>query len=104
MVDAIDNNDNKKIKKTKSTTAVDKAKEIDQVKKTGAVDRVSNINPNDMHRATRVMTAAEREKLMQMVKEESEKLFKNANIPAEEQEIIELAVQKTIDSSIIDED
>ena len=88
-----------------------KSKQIEETRKTGAVKQVGKTSAIDNVKAvsgnargsTRVMTAAEREKLFKMVNEEAEKLFGDSGIPQSQRQAIEDAVKYTLDAAIIDD-
>ena len=50
------------------------------------------------------LTAAEREKLYQLISEEAEKMFGDGRIPEGKRKTVERAVQMAIDATIIDEE
>lgn len=57
-----------------------------------------------VRRPTRPMTAAEREHLFSLVKEEAERLFGEDGLPKEKRETVETAVKMALDAAIPEEE
>lgn len=85
-----------KVQGADTVTSVDKVKATASVGGVGGVGGISKRNP------TRVMSAAERDQIFQMINEEAEKLF--ANMPEEKRKVVTEAVKMAVDSGIIDEE
>lgn len=78
-------------------------RDVEEVKKTGEISRVERTGKSQ-RKITRLMSAAEREKLFQMINEEAEKLFGENGLPKEQREIVENAVRMAIDASIAEDE
>ena len=92
---------------TGSSSGVDRTAsvgDVQEVKKTGEVQGLQRSQQVGNRRTTRLMSAAEREKLFQMINEEAEKLFGENGLPKEQREIVENAVKMAIDASILDDE
>ena len=89
----------KKLQEVKKTEGV---ASVESIKATSGIGSVSSAGGIDARRkATRVMSAAEREQLLRMVDDEAEKLFKSGALPSGNKELITQAVKMAVDSSIV---
>lgn len=86
-----------KSRNVEATKAVD---ELDSVKGVTGISRVRGVG--DVKAATQV-TAANREKLLSLVEEETAKLAKSGMIPASQKNVVELAVKLAIEGSLLEE-
>lgn len=84
------------IRKTESIANVDSVKAATGV---GSVQGSGGINSN--RKATRTMSALEREQLLRLVDDEADKLFKSGAIAGANKELITKAVKMAVDSSIV---
>lgn len=93
------------IDSSKKTQEVQKAANVAQVQSVKATSGVSSVRGaggiDQRRKATRVMSAQEREQLLRMVDDEAEKLFKSGVIPNANKEMITKAVKMAVDSSIV---
>ena len=78
---------------------------------TGAVSEAGNVGATSekqkagrTRRPTRPMTAAEREHLFKLIHEEADKMFGANGLPESHRNIVEGAVQQTIDATIIEDE
>ena len=108
----MNNDDNKKtsgkiggIDSSKKTQEVQKAENVAQVQSVKAASAVGSVQGaggiDQRRKATRVMSAQEREHLLRMVDDEAEKLFKSGAMPNANKELITRAVKMAVDSSIV---
>lgn len=107
--------DNKKIG-DKKIGRVDLTKQTGDVEKAGTVGEVSSVKGATgvgsvggaggvgNRRGTRVMSAAEREQLFNMINEEADKLFGADSPLAAQKNILKNAVKMAVDSGTVDED
>lgn len=105
MVDSIDDKKKKvgDVNRTQNLSHIQKSESIREIKQTGKITGVGSVSGGN-RRPTRVMSAREREELFKMVEEEAEKIFAASGVSKEQREAIELAVKKTIDAAVIEED
>lgn len=75
---------------------------VEKVGKTAPVGGIGAVGAVSARKATRVMSAAEREQIFEMINEEANKLF--AGMPEEKKKIVADAVKMAVDSGIIDEE
>ena len=88
------------------TVPVKPSKPVERAK-LGGVERVKptekQAGAGRVRRATRRMTAAEREHLFKLIQEEADKMFGPDGLPESDRETVEEAVRMTIDASIVEE-
>lgn len=75
---------------------------VEKVKATEAVGSIGSVGAVTGRKATRVMSAAERAQIFQMVQEEAEKLF--PGMSEDKRKVVADAVKMAIDSGIVDEE
>lgn len=92
--------------KTKSVEKTDNISEVDAVKAASGVAGLSAAGGiGQKRKATKIMSAQEREELLKLIDEEADKLFKSGLVPNSKKELISTAVRMAVDSSIVlDED
>ena len=90
-----------------SATAVEATKQI----QTTGVSGITNVTaPNgsakidSIRRATRAMTAEEREYLLRLVNEEADRLFSNNSLNNKQKQTAKTAVKIALDAAILDEE
>jgi hypothetical protein len=102
-------NKNSKVGKVTSTSATERVKKatavdaVEKVKGAGAVAGVGGIQAPSARRATRLMSAEEREKYMQIITEEAKTLFKD-KLPKDKLAQVENAVKMAIDAGLMPKD
>ena len=93
------------IESSKKAHEVKKADNVAQVKSVKAASGVGSIQGTggieNKRKATRIMSAQEREQLLRLVDDEAEKLFKSGAMPGANKELITKAVKMAVDSSIV---
>jgi hypothetical protein len=107
-----DNDNTKKIGGIDSSTkakAVEKTQTVSKVDAVQAATGVEGLQAaggiGNKRKATRIMSAQEREELLKMIDEEAEKLFKSGAVPSSKRDLISTAVKMAVDTSIVlDED
>jgi len=77
---------------------------ISGIRPTSGVRGVGAASSIGRRRATRVMTAAEREQLFNLISEEADKLESEGLIPKRQKETVTKAVRMAVDSGLIDDD
>ena len=89
-----------------STNAIENTKQIE----TNSISEINSINPAShsanvapVRRATRAMTAEEREYLLRLVNEEADRLFSNNSLNERQKQTAKTAVKIAIDAAIIEE-
>jgi len=90
---------------TKGTRRVDPTagvQSVGAIRPTAGVQGVGRVGGvQSAERADRVMTGAQRERLLGMIQEEAEKLFPVGSLPAAQREVVKRAVMMAIDAGII---
>ena len=100
-------NNDKKIGKVGGTQATRDVEQTESVKgiggvaPTSGVGRVTGAGPIGKNRATRIMTLAEREQLLQMIDEEADKLFEGTGMSSAKKKVIAQAVKMAIDAGLV---
>lgn len=103
-----DKNDKNKIgsvsssQATKGVKATESVSEIDRVKATSAIRGVSGVSGVGKAAAIGGMSFEQRERLMAIVSQETEKLASQGAIPKSQKELVEAAVKMAIDGSLVD--
>lgn len=77
---------------------------IGGIRATSGIGGVGAAGGIGKRRATRLMTAAERQQLFHMIDEEAEKLAKEGIIPKRQQDTVSKAVRMAIDSGVLDDE
>ncbi len=103
-----DNENSKKIggvessSRAKSVEKTQNVSEVDAVRATSGIGGLQGTSGiGQKRKATRIMSAEEREQLLKMIDEEAEKLFKSGMVPNAKKELISTAVRMAVDSSIV---
>lgn len=91
----------RKSEKLERTAPVEQTGSVEKVEKVG---RVGSVKGAEKAGGAGAITPEERDRLLNMVEEEAEKLFENSSIPEERREIITKAVKMAIDAGIAEED
>ena len=91
-------------KNTREVEGTDAVGTVKQVKATEAVSGVGGTAAIGKRKATRTLTADEREQLMKLVQEEADKLFAEGGLPAKHKELVTTAVKMTLGAGAIEED
>lgn len=88
--------------RAKSIEKTQNIAEVDAVKATSGISGLQGTGGiGQKRKATRIMSAQEREQLLKMIDEEAEKLFKSGAMPNSKKELISTAVKMAVDTSII---
>lgn len=98
--------DKKKIKSVGRSSGVSKTEAVDDVsgvERTGKVRGVERVKGAGGVSNVQKITAADREKLMAIVTEETNRLAKSGAIPASQRGVIEKAVKMVLESSLLEE-
>jgi hypothetical protein len=93
------------VQSTESTKKIDSLDSIDSVDKVRAAQSVGGVGAVGgvgKRQGTRIMSAAERQHLFDMVQDEADKLFKD--LPEERRKIVSDAVKMAIDAGSIEEE
>ena len=89
-------------KKSQEIKKTENVANVESVKAASGVGSVQGAGGIDQRRkATRIMSAQEREQLLRLVDDEAEKLFKSGAIANANKELITKAVKMAVDSSIV---
>ena len=105
-----DKNGNKKISsvtsptRTKSVEGTEGVAGVSGIRATSGIGGVGGIGGIGRRRATRLMTAAEREQLFNLINEEADKLASEGIIPKGQKDAVSKAVKMAVDSGIVDDD
>ncbi|MCB0311394.1 MAG: hypothetical protein KDD42_09170 [Bdellovibrionales bacterium] len=95
------------VRGTVGSTGVEKTGsvgEVDKAKKASAVKGVKGVRQSGAARATRTMSAAERQQLFRMIEEEADKLFGEGGLPQSQRKVVEDAVKMAVDAAILDDE
>lgn len=87
---------------TKGVKATESVAEVDKVKATAAITGVSGVSGIGKAAAIGAMSFEQRERLMAIVSQETEKLANQGAIPKSQRDLVEAAVKMAIDGSLVD--
>lgn len=91
-----------KVQGLSSVDAVDTVETVQKVQAANAVEGVGSISGVKPRLLTRVMSAAERAQMFEMIQQEADKMFKD--MPPEKRKVVSEAVKIAIESGSIDEE
>jgi hypothetical protein len=74
---------------------------IGSIKPTSGVGGIKGPGAIGKRRPTRVMTVEERQQLLNMISEETEKMFSSGVLPPRKKEVVAKAVKLAVDASLI---
>lgn len=77
--------------------------EVEKAKKAAGIAGVRGLGGIGKTRATRIMTAGEREAIFTMIHEEADRLFGKGKLSNKQREVVETAVKMAVDAAIVDE-
>ncbi len=86
----------------KKIDSLDSVESVDKVRAAQSIGGVGAVGGVGKRQGTRIMSAAERQQLFDMVQDEADKLFKD--LPAERRKLVSDAVKMAIDSGSIEEE
>jgi len=89
---------------TKGVESTEGVSGIKGIKPTTGVGGIGGIGGIGRRRATRLMTAAEREQLFNLINEEADKLASEGIIPRGQKEAVSKAVRMAVDSGLVEDD
>ena len=77
---------------------------ISGIRATSGIQGIGSAGALGRRRATRLMTAAERQQLFNMINEEADKLASEGILPKKQKDAVSQAVKMAVDAGIVDND
>jgi predicted AAA+ superfamily ATPase len=88
--------------RTREVRSTAQVSEVEAVRGAGAVDRVLGVQGVGKTSSARAITSDQRDRLMNLVAQEAEKLAKDGSIPKSQRDVVERAVKMVIEAALID--
>ena len=89
---------------TKGVESTEGVTGIGSIKPTSSVGSIGGAMRVGRRRATRVMSAQEREQLFHMITEEADKLVSEGILPKQQKDIVSRAVKMAVDVGLVEDD